>query len=148
MLINKRVERDYKIIEKYEAGIVLFGFEVKSIKKGSGDISSSYGVIHKGEVWLLNFNIPPYQPKNFPLNWQPDRPKKLLLKKKEIYEIASYLNEKKYLLVPTKVYITRNLVKVELAIVQAMKKYEKREKLKKKEFEKQKQRAIKQKFYF
>jgi SsrA-binding protein len=148
MLINKRVERDYKIIEKYEAGIVLFGFEVKSIKKGSGDISSSYGVIHKGEVWLLNFNIPPYQPKNVPLNWQPDRPKKLLLKKKEIYEIASYLNEKKYLLVPTKVYITRNLVKVELAIVQAMKKYEKREKLKKKEFEKQKQRAIKQNFYF
>jgi len=148
MLINKKIEKDYKIIKKYEAGISLLGLEVKSIKKGRGDITSSYGVIHKGEIWILNFNIQPYQQKNTPLNWQPDRPKKILLRKKEIFEIAGYLHNKRYLLVPLKVYIVRNLVKVELAIVQAIKKYEKREKIKKKEFEKQRQRALKQKFYY
>ncbi len=147
MLINSKINQNYKIEKIYQAGIVLTGFEVKSIKKGGGDIVGSYGTVHKNEVWLLNFKIPPYQPKNVPLNWSSDRPKKLLLRKKEISEIVGYLQQKKYLLVPYKVYLENNLVKVDLALCQPLKKYEKREKIKKREFERQKQRALKGKLY-
>ena len=147
MLINKKALKDYSIVKTFQAGIVLFGFEVKSIKQGRGDISSSYGVYHQGEVWLLNFNIPPYQNKNVPLDWQSDRPKKLLLKKKEITQIAGYL-EQKYVIIPLKVYLERNLVKIDIAIAKPLKKYEKREKIKKREFQRQKERALKGKIFY
>lgn len=147
MLVNKKAEKDYKIIKIFQAGIVLYGFEAKSIKKDMGDISSSYGVYHQGEIWLLNFNIPPYQPKNLPLNYVTDRPKKLLLKKKQIQEIAGYLQQK-YVLIPLKVYLERNLIKIDIAVAQPLRKYEKREKIKKREFQRQKERALKGRIFY
>lgn len=145
-IINPAVSYHYQILEKFEAGIELKGFEVKSIRNNKGSLKGSYLTIKNGEVYLINFKLPPYQPKNTPKDYQEDRPRKILLKRKEINYLIGKVKEKGLTLIPLQIYSKNNLIKIEIALVKGLKKYEKREKIKEREFKKIKERAQKIKF--
>jgi len=129
---NRRAKFDYEILEKLEAGIELLGHEVKSAKGGRFELSGSYALIRKNEAWLLNSRIPAYQPNNAPESYDPGRTRRLLLNRDEIKNLHGRLGEKGLSLIPLRVYIKKNLVKVELGLGRARKKEDKREYLKKK----------------
>lgn len=145
-IINPAVSYHYQILEKFEAGIELKGFEVKSIRNNKGSLKGSYLTIKNGEVSLINFKLPPYQPKNTPKDYQEDRPRKILLKRKEINYLIGKVKEKGLTLIPLQIYNKNNLIKIEIALVKGLKKYEKREKIKEREFKKIKEIAQKIKF--
>ncbi len=148
LIQNPGVFYHYKILENFEAGIELKGFEVKALREGRGNLKGSYVSIKDNEVYLINFNIPPYQPKNTPKDYDENRPRKLLLKKKEISYLIGKSKEKGITIVPIKVYSKGNLIKVEIALAKGLKKFEKREKIKEREFRKLKERAEKEKMKF
>ncbi|RME59038.1 SsrA-binding protein SmpB [Candidatus Parcubacteria bacterium] len=129
---NRRARFDYVIQETYEAGIELTGQEVKSAKAGKIHLPGSYVVAQGEELVLLNADIPPYQEKNTPPDYDPRRTRKLLLKKSEIKKLIGKLHEKGTVLVPLRVYATRNLVKIRLGLGKSRRQYDKRELLKKK----------------
>ncbi|MCS7184064.1 MAG: SsrA-binding protein SmpB [Patescibacteria group bacterium] len=140
-IFNPGIGYHYHILEKFNAGIELKGFEVKSLRANRGSLKGSYVTITNGEVYLVNFNLPPYQPKNTPKDYRDDRPRKLLLTKKEIKYLIGKTKEKGLTLVPLRIYSKNNLIKIEIALVKGLKKFEKREKIKEREF-----RRIKNKF--
>jgi SsrA-binding protein len=140
---NPGVHYHYQILESFEAGIELKGFEVKALREGKGSLKGSYVTIRDNEVYLVNFNIPPYQPKNTPKDYDENRPRKLLLKRKEIKYLIGKIKEKKSIIIPTKIYSKRNLIKGDIALAKALKKYEKREKIKEREFRRIKERFLK-----
>lgn len=142
-IINPGVNYHYQILEKFEAGIELKGFEVKAIKNNQGSLKGAYISYKNNELYLVNFNLPPYQPKNTPKDYQKDRDRKLLLKKSEINYLVSKLKEKGHTLIPLQIYSKNNLIKVEIALVKGLKKYEKKEKIKEREFRKIKSRIEK-----
>jgi len=143
LIQNKDVFRNYEILEKFEAGIELYGFEVKSILNGRGSLKGSY-VTYKGrEIFLINFYVPPYQEKNVFRNYNPLRPRRLLLKRKEIDYLISKIKTKGLTVLPLKIYNKNRLIKIEIVVVKGLKKYEKREKLKEKEFRRIKERILK-----
>ncbi|MGC8981529.1 MAG: SsrA-binding protein SmpB [Minisyncoccia bacterium] len=145
---NPGVFYHYNILEKFEAGIELKGFEVKSLRLGKGSLKGSYVKIKDGEVFIVNFNIPPYQPKNTPKDYNENRERKLLLKRKEINYLIGKSQEKGITIIPIKVYSKGNLIKVEIGVAKGLKKYEKREKIKEKEFRKEAERKIKEKLKY
>ncbi|HBF43606.1 MAG TPA: SsrA-binding protein [Desulfobacteraceae bacterium] len=129
---NKKAGYDYFIKEVLEAGIVLLGPEVKSLREGRGSLVDSYARIKKGEVFLYNMHIAHYPfAQNIQLN--PIRSRKLLLNKREIKRLIGKTEEKGFTLIPTKVYFTRGLAKVEIALAKGKRKYDKRRALKEKE---------------
>ena len=140
---NKKALFDYEILKKFEAGVSLRGFEVKSIKKGLMNLRGSYISMRENELFLVNANIAPYQPKNAPKDYDPERPVKLLLNKKEIEYLIGKTAEKGLTLVPVSVYTKGRLIKLEFALVRSQKKFEKREKIKEREFKRQADRALK-----
>jgi SsrA-binding protein len=101
---NKRAYFDYDFLEKFEAGIILTGQEVKSIKLGRMNLSGSYVIIRNNEAYLINAQIPPYQPQNTPKNYEPTRARKLLLKKDEIRYLIGKSQERGLTLTPLRVY--------------------------------------------
>lgn len=139
---NKRVFFDYKIIEKYEAGISLFGFEVKSIKNGNISLKGSFVVIKNKEVFLLNSFIPPYQQKNTPKDYNPLRTRKILLKKREIQSLIGKASQKGLTLVPIKVYNKGVKIKIEIALAKSKKKFQKKEKIKDRDLKRETERDI------
>jgi len=141
---NKIAKRDFEILEKILCGIELKGFEVKSIKLGKFSFKGSFARIKKGEVFLENFYIAPYQEKNVPPSYDPYRQRKLLLRKREIKSLVGKLHKKPFTLIPTKVYQKNGLIKIEIALCRKKKKYEKKEELKKKEIEREIQRYLKE----
>ena len=128
---NKKAKFDYHILDTYEAGIVLKGSEVKSIRQGKVSLSDSFAQIVRGEIFLFNMHISPYGKAQESLDAKRDR--KLLLNKKEIRKIEGKLKNKGLTLIPLELYIKKNLVKASIALVKGKKKYEKREKIIKKE---------------
>ncbi len=140
---NKKAYFNYHILEKMEAGMVLSGQEVKSIKAGRASLSSAYVVIKKGEAYLVNCNIPPYQPKNAPSNYNPTADRKLLLNKKEINYLIGKTGEKGITLVPLSIYTKNNLLKLEIGLGKGKRKKDKREDLKKKDIDKRLKQIIK-----
>ena len=134
---NKRAYFDYEILETFEAGIELFGFEVKSIKNGLINLSGSYAIIRGGEVWLINTDIPAYQPKNAPPDYDSKRSRRLLLRKKEIEALIGKTVEKGLTLVPLKVYTKERKIKIEIGLGKNRKKADKRELIKKREAERE-----------
>lgn len=130
---NKRASFDYDITEKYEAGIELTGQEVKSAKSGRFNLASSYAVPKNGQLLLVNSSIPPYQPKNAPADYQPNRSRKLLLHKAEIKTLYGKLQQKSFSLVPLRAYIKKGFVKLELGLGKSRKKSDKREVIKKRD---------------
>jgi SsrA-binding protein len=146
ILENKKALFNYQILEKFKAGIVLTGQEVKSIKTGKISLRGAFVVVRGEEVFLVGANIPPYQPKNAPKDYNPQRSRKLLLKKSEIKHLLGKAKQKGLTMVPLKVYTERGKIKIEFAIVRGKKKVDKREQIKKREIEREIKRALKGKF--
>lgn len=134
---NRKARYDYQILENYEAGIELRGFEVKSIKNGRINLAGSYAVLKNNQLWLLSADIPPYQPKNTPDDYDPKRTRRLLLKKSEIQGLIGKIHEKGLTLVPLKVYTKNRRIKVEIGLGKSRKKQDKRELLKKRAAQKE-----------
>ena len=128
---NKKAYHDYFIEEKYEAGIELFGTEVKSIRQGKCSIKEAYVTIDNGEAFVEGMNISPYEKGNI-FNREPLRKKKLLLHKREIMKLAGQVQAKGYTLMPLQVYFKNGRVKIEIGLARGKKLYDKRDDLKKK----------------
>jgi SsrA-binding protein len=139
---NKKAFHDYFIMEKIEAGIVLVGTEVKSIREGRINLKDSYGIIKDGEPVLMNCHISPYSHGNRQ-NHDPTRARKLLLHGPEIRKLIGKTQEKGLTLVPLRVYLTRGRVKVELGVARGKKDYDKRETERRKEVERETRAAMK-----
>ena len=129
---NKKARHDYFIDDVFEAGLVLLGPEVKSLRQGRASLVDSYARIKKGEVFLHNMHITPYAFAHH-AQLDPRRVRKLLLNKREINRLIGKTEEKGYTLIPTKVYFTRGRAKVEIALAKGKRKYDKRRALKEKE---------------
>lgn len=139
---NRKAYFDYEILETFEAGLVLAGFEVKAVRQGRMNLEGAYVLIRGGEAYLLNAKIPPYQPGNTPKDYEPDRTRKLLLKKSEIKYLLGKSQQKGLTLLPLKVYNKRRKIKLEFAVARGRKKYEKREKIRKREAEREIRRKL------
>ncbi|HLD21481.1 MAG TPA: SsrA-binding protein SmpB [Patescibacteria group bacterium] len=142
-IINKYARSQYEFLEEWDAGIVLVGAEVKSIKKGSMNLTAAYIGIENGELWLKNAHISPYQRGNQP-GYDPERPRKILLHRSEIHSIMGKLQTKGLTLIPEKVYSKQGIIKVRLGLARGLKQHDKRQKMKKRDTERQLARAIKQ----
>ena len=141
---NRKARFDYEILEKYEAGIELLGTEVKSVRGGQMSLEGAFVIIRGGEAFLINTNIPPYQAKNAPKDYDPLRNRKLLLTKKEIAELAGSEKNKSLTIVPISVYNKGRKIKVGIALVKGKKKFDKRETLKKRDTEREIRREYKE----
>ncbi|HEU4752039.1 MAG TPA: SsrA-binding protein SmpB [Armatimonadota bacterium] len=134
---NRRARFDYEILETYEAGLELSGPEVKSVRAGRLVLAGSHALVRGGEAWLLNAQIPAYQPKNAGNDYEPDRTRRLLLHRAEIAALTGKLAEKGLALVPLKAYSSHGLVKIELGLARSRKAQDKREAIKKRETERE-----------
>ena len=138
---NRKASYEYFLLDKYQAGIVLVGSEVKSIRNSGVSLEDSYVVIKKGEAFIKNMYVKPYEKTTtFAVDERRDR--KLLLGKKEILKLERELNDVGFTIVPTKIYFEKNLVKLEIALAKGKKLYDKRESIKQKELLREKGRHI------
>lgn len=138
---NKKARHDYFILEEYEAGIVLKGTEVKSVRQGKVSIKESYCQINNAEVFIFGMHISPYEQGNI-YNVDPLRTRKLLLNKREILKLIGKTKEKGLTLVPLKVYLKYGLVKLEIGLAKGKKIYDKRETIAKKDAERRMRQAV------
>lgn len=139
---NRKAYHDYEILETYEAGIVLTGTEVKSCKNGQVNLKDSHIRVVNGEAFLLNAHISPYEQGNY-TNHEPTRTRKLLLHKREINKLAGKVQEKGLTLVPLKMYLKKNRIKLEIALAKGKKVHDKRDEIRKKDLEKEFSRDFK-----
>ena len=139
---NKKAFHDYFIEEKYEAGIELFGTEVKSLRMGKCSIKEAFIRIEDGEVIIYGMHVSPYEKGNI-FNKDPLRPRKLLLHKKEIMKLFGKMKEKGYTVVPLRIYFKGSLVKAEIALAKGKKLYDKRADIAKKDQKREAQREFK-----
>ena len=139
---NKKARFDYEISDRFEAGMVLTGSEVKSLRMGKANLTDSFAKINNGEVWLMNCHISPYPFSSYN-NHEPLRPRKLLLHKREIQRLAGKINEQGYSLIPLALYFKEGKVKVDLALARGKKKHDKRESIKRRDQEREIERALK-----
>ncbi|KKP43691.1 MAG: SsrA-binding protein [Parcubacteria group bacterium GW2011_GWA2_33_14] len=139
---NNKALYDYEIIDSYEAGLVLQGQEVKSIKAGHINLSGSYVVIRNTEPYLIGAKIPAYQPKNAPEDYNPEQSRKLLLNKKEIDYLMGKVNERGFSLIPLKIYEQNGRIKLAFGLAKGKKKFDKKEKIKKRDVERQIRREL------
>jgi SsrA-binding protein len=143
-IVNRKAKHQYHILEEVEAGIALSGAEVKSLREGRGSIEEAFGRIKGGEAWLYHFMIPPYRHADV-RGYEPTRPRKLLLHKKEILALSHKMAGKNLTLVPLVCYTTGRFVKIRLGLGKGKKQYEKRELKKKREAEREIARTLKRK---
>ncbi|KKR42328.1 SsrA-binding protein [Candidatus Nomurabacteria bacterium RIFOXYB1_FULL_39_16] len=140
---NRKARFNYEFLEKYETGIELVGTEVKSVRSGQMSLEGAFVIIRGGEAFLINSNIPPFQPKNAPLDYDPLRNRKLLLTKKEIKELSENEKNKSLTIVPISVYNKNRKIKLEIALAKGKKKFDKRETIKKRETDREIRREYK-----
>ncbi len=138
---NRRVRRNYEIVDAFEAGLVLTGSEVKSIREGNADLKDSFGIVRNGEAWLVGVYIAPY-PFARDGGHQPERERKILLHRRELDRIAGQLQAKGLTLVPLSLYFSEGKVKVELGLGKGKRTYDKRDELRKKAQDRDIERAI------
>ena len=143
IVTNKKAFHDYFILETIEAGLVLLGTEVKSLREGRANLKDSYARIDSGEAFLIDCHISQY-PCGGHFNHDPRRPRKLLLKRMEIKRLLGKMTEKGFTLIPTKLYFKSGRVKVEIGLAKGKKQYDKRETLRKKEEKREIERAFKE----
>lgn len=139
--INRRARFDYHIEETFEAGVVLTGGEVKSLREGRANLKDSYGRIDKGEAFLLNAHISDYKPASY-FNGEPTRTRKLLMHKKEIMRLMGKVQEQGLTLIPLRLYFKNGRAKVELALARGKKLYDKRETTREREVKRDIARAM------
>ena len=144
---NRKARYDYHILENWEAGIVLQGTEVKSLRAGKANLSDSYGRIENGEVFLYNFHISPYEKGSY-TNHDPLRKRKLLLHKTEIRKLRGRVEEKGLALIPLKIYFYHGRVKVELALVRGKRQYDRRQTIAKRDAQREMEREFRKKNHF
>ncbi|MGN7309566.1 SsrA-binding protein SmpB [Alkalicoccobacillus gibsonii] len=142
---NKKARHDYFIEETFEAGMVLQGTEIKSMRAGRMNLKDSFARIRNGEVYLHNAHIAEYEQGNR-FNHEPTRARKLLLKKKEISQLIGQTQQQGYSLVPLKVYIKNGFAKVLLGVAKGKKNYDKRETLRRQDAKREVDRALKERF--
>jgi SsrA-binding protein len=138
---NKRALHDYHVVETWEAGLMLTGTEIKSLRTGQANMSDSYGVVRDGEVFLLNLHIPPYEQGN-QFNHDPTRTRKLLLHKKEIKRMIGAVERQGLTLIPLELYFKRGKAKVALALGKGKKLHDKRADEKKRDDQREMARAL------
>lgn len=141
---NRKARHEYLFLEKYEAGIELFGTEVKSLRAGKASLVDAFARVEKGEVWLYNLHISPYDFGNIN-NHEEKRPRRLLLHKSEIARLYASVREKGLTLIPARLYFAGSLVKVELALARGKKLYDKRDSMAERDSKRQIERAMKEK---
>ena len=139
--VNRRAYHDYFIDEKYEAGVMLTGTEVKSVRNGRCNLRDGYVRIDNGEAWLENVHISPYAQGNL-MNHEPLRPRKLLLHRKEISSLIGKVKQRGYTLIPLRVYFSRNHAKVEVGLARGKREYDKREAIAEREAKREIARAV------
>ncbi|MDI6603034.1 MAG: SsrA-binding protein SmpB [Patescibacteria group bacterium] len=140
---NKKAYFNYQILEKFEAGISLIGQEVKSIKTKGVNLAGSYVIIKNEEIYWIGARISPYQPKNVPAEYNPERSRKLLLKKSEIKYLIGKSKQKGLTLIPLRIYTKDGKIKLEFGIAKGKKKFDKRELIRKREVEREIKRVLK-----
>lgn len=141
-IINRKAKHDYFVDEVFEAGIVLTGTEIKSIRQSDCNIKDCYGIIKNHEVYLLNMYVGQYKEGNI-FNHVETRDRKLLLHKKEIKKLESYIERKGYTLIPLKLYFKENKLKVSLGVCHGKKEYDKRETIKERDIQREVQKNLK-----
>lgn len=137
---NRRARHDYHIIDVREAGLVLTGTEVKSLRGGKANIGDAYGIVKNGEIWLLNMHISAYDKGGY-ANHEPDRTRKLLLHRKEIRRLIGAVEREGLTLVPLEIYFKNGVAKVALALGKGKKAHDKRDSIKEREAEREMARA-------
>ncbi len=141
---NRKARHDYFIEEKYEAGIVLAGTEVKSLRAGKGNIIESHAAEHHGALWLFNANIPEYDSRGY-AHHEAKRPRKLLLHRREMTKLIGAVQREGITLIPLSIYFNRRgIAKVELGLARGKKKYDKRETEKRRDWDRQKARLLRE----
>jgi SsrA-binding protein len=140
---NRKAHFNYTIEETFEAGIELQGHEVKSIKKGQGNINSAFCIVRGGEAFIIGLHVPPYQPNNTDPTYDPDRTRKLLLSKKEIKKLADKDEVKGLTLVPLSMYSKGRHIKVSIAVAKGKKVFDKRETIKNRDLDREMAREYK-----
>lgn len=140
---NKLARRDYEILETFEAGLVLTGQEVKSVRAGQMKLQGAYVTIARGEAWLVGAHIPPWKPAGNLSGYERDRSRKLLLHKRELDYLAGKTGEKGLTLVPIRVYTSRGRLKLEFTLSRGRKEFEKREVIRRRETDREIRRALK-----
>lgn len=140
---NRKARHEFEILDRYEAGMVLRGPEVKSVRAGKVGFQDAFARVEGGEVWLYNFHISPYEPATRQ-NEDPERKRKLLLNKREIRSLIGGVEEKGLTLIPTELYFRGGYAKLTVALARGRKLYDKREKLKRETQEREARRAVRQ----
>ena len=140
---NRKARHEYHIFDTYEAGIVLLGTEVKSIREGRVNLKDSYGRLEKGEVFLHNLHVSPYSHRGY-ADHEPLRKRKLLLTRQEIYKLKVKILERGFTLVPVRMYFKQGLVKVQLGIAKGKKSHDKRETLKQRQIDRETRAMVKE----
>jgi SsrA-binding protein len=139
---NRRARFEYEIVDRFEAGIMLTGPEVKALRQGHANLGDAFASIHKGEAWLEKLHISPYEPATRDNPSDPQRRRKLLLHRAEIERLAGRVAEKGLTLVPLSLYFLRGRAKVELALARGKHRHDKRETIKRREGDREAQRAM------
>jgi SsrA-binding protein len=140
---NRQAGHNYTILDRFEAGLALLGTEIKSIRAGQANLREGYIQARDGELWLVNTHIAHYEPSGRE-GHDPLRPRRLLLHKKEIAKLLSRVQERGYTIIPLKIYLKNRRAKVEIALAQGKRQYDKREAIAKREAGRQIQRALKE----
>lgn len=143
---NRKASHNYELLDRYEAGLVLSGSEIKSIRGNRINIADGFVQTRDGEVWLMGVHITPYEQASRFENLDPLRPRKLLLHKKEIAKIVSQIRESGMTAIPTQIYLKRGLAKVEIALAKGKRQYDKREAIAKRDAERDVRRAMKDRY--
>jgi len=141
---NRKARHDYEILETYEAGVVLTGTEIKSVREGRVNLRDGFVLLKDGEAWLMNVHISPYSHGSLH-NHEPRRPRKLLLHKGEINRLAGRVQEKGWTIIPLRMYLKGGWAKVEIGLARGKRQYDKRRDIAKREFEREKARYLKRK---
>lgn len=140
---NAKARFNYEILETYEAGLELLGFEVKALKSGKGELAGARVLVRGGEAFVVGMTIPPYQAGNTPEDYEPSRNRRVLLTKKEIAELAKAEETRGLTIVPLKVYNKQTKLKLTIAVVRGKKKFDKRHTIKKRDIERELGRTLK-----
>ena len=140
---NRKAGRDYHLEDRREAGLVLMGTEIKSIRAGRVNLADGYVQVRDGELWLINVHIAPYDPAGR-YGHEPRRPRKLLLHRREIDRLISRVQERGYTIVPVRLYLKEGRAKVEIALARGKRKYDKRQAISKRDAQRDIERALKE----
>jgi len=143
LALNRQASHSYEFLERFEAGVVLTGTEVKSAREGLINLRDAYATVRSGEVWLLNCHISPFSHGNF-ANHEPMRPRKLLLRRDEIRKLIGRTTERGLTLVPVRMYLKKGRIKCEIALARGKKTYDKRESERRKTIEKEARQAVRE----